>query len=98
MELQEIRAFNGPLQEGQAFEIKLFASVTAYHVIAFLGGVQVSPIYTVNFELNENYFKDHQDRMIENLFELAEADIDHKLYFHTGKAAVSHAPGSIVSY
>lgn len=67
--------------KGKSFKLKLFGSDHGFTVIAFLGEQQVSPSYSVDFITHTDYFMQHQASLTENLFGVAQSDIEQGMYF-----------------
>ena len=79
MEEIESRVIN---HNGREFVLKLFRADSGFSVVAFLGTHQASPSYSVNLETYMDYFMQHRERLTDNLFSIAQSDIEHGLYFH----------------
>ena len=80
MTLLEERDFQ---HNDRKFLLKLFRTDLGFSVTAFLNGQQVSPSYSVSFETHTDYFMQHQDSVVENLFGFARSDLEQGMYFHT---------------
>jgi hypothetical protein len=63
--------------------LKLFETGNGFSVVAFLEGVQVSPTYSVSFETDLDHFMQHRVRLTEQLFDLAQSDIEVGMYIRT---------------
>ena len=67
---------------GNSFLLRLVRTENGFVVVAFLGGQQVSPSYGVDFITHTEYFMQHQKRLTEQLFRLAQSDLEQGIYFH----------------
>lgn len=78
--MQEIerRTFN---HNDKEFLLRLFQTRHGYSVVAFLGERQISPSYSVDFITHTDYFMLHKQRLTDNLFGIAQSDIEHGMYF-----------------
>jgi len=74
----ETRSFD---HDGCNFALTLFRTANGFSVVAFLNARQVSPSYSVSFETYSAYFMQHQQRLTERLFEIAQSDIEQGMYF-----------------
>ena len=75
----EERAFQ---HNGNNFSLRLFGTDRSFVVVAFLGEEQVSPSYSVDFVTHADFFMQHKQSLIEDLFALAQSDIEKGMYFH----------------
>ena len=66
---------------GNTFTLKLTATDTQYAVVAYLRDQPVSPSYEVSIQTNVDYFIQHKAHLTENLFQLAQSDLEQGLYF-----------------
>ncbi len=78
MQQIEERSFE---HKGNTFALRLFGTGSGFSVVAFLNGQQVSPSYSVSFETHSDYFMQHKARLTDHLFEIAQSDIEHEMYF-----------------
>ncbi|MBN6103545.1 hypothetical protein JR064_15355 [Xanthomonas sp. CFBP 8703] len=76
----ELRTFR---HRDQDFTLKLSQTENGYSVVAFLGECQISPAYSVDFITHMDYFMQHKQRLTENLFGIAQADIERGIYFRS---------------
>lgn len=67
--------------KGESFKLKLFGTDHGFTVVAFLKEQQASPSYSVDFVTHTDYFIQHQASLTENLFGLAQSDIEKGMYF-----------------
>jgi hypothetical protein len=65
---------------GNTFSLRLFSTDSSFSVIAFIGSTQVSPSYSVGFILHTDYLTQHKKRLTDNLFEMAQSDLQHDMY------------------
>lgn len=68
-------------RDGKTFVLKLLRTNTGLSVVALLDGQPVSPSYDVSFGTHTDYFMQHQQSFTDNLFGIAQSDIDRELYF-----------------
>lgn len=67
---------------GNSFPLRLFRTENGLVVVAYLGGQQVSPSYGGDFITHTDFFMQHQERLAEQLFRLAQSDLEQGIYFH----------------
>jgi hypothetical protein len=79
MELIEKRSYKSPRYGDKEFTLRLYATEGAYQLAGFLEDEQVTPRYGVDLSTATDYFRQFGDSLMENLFEYAQADIDHGL-------------------
>jgi len=68
-------------RNNREFVLKLFKTDTGFSVIAFFQGHQVSPSYSASFDTHVDYFMQNQQSITDNLFGIAQSDIDVGMYF-----------------
>jgi len=66
--------------EGKTFEIREAILNDCYVVKVFLDGKQVSE-YSAAFEVGQDYFSQHQERIVNELAKIAERDIRNDICF-----------------
>ena len=67
---------------GDVFEIRQISSNNCHAVKVFLDNKQVSPEYSITFEVGNDYFNEHKKSMLEELIKVAEQDIRNGIYFN----------------
>jgi hypothetical protein len=67
--------------DGKTFEIREAFFSDHYEIRVFLGDKQVSPEYSATIEIGQDYFSQHQARIVEELSKIAEGDIRDGIYF-----------------
>lgn len=67
--------------EGKTFEIHEAVLNDRYAVKVFLDDKLVSPEYSATLEVGQDYFSQHQARIVDELAKIAESDIRNGVYF-----------------
>ncbi len=67
--------------DGKTFEIREAVLNDRYAVKVFLDGNQVSPEYSATIEVGQDYFSQHQARIVDELAKIAEGGIRNGIYF-----------------
>jgi hypothetical protein len=68
--------------DGKEFEIRHHNDGTKISVKIFCDDKQVSPKYSANIEVAQDYFRQHGEKILETLKNMAKQDIENNLYFH----------------
>lgn len=66
--------------KGQEFEIRVVAINGKFRLKVFLKDKQVSPEYSVDFEIYQDYFTQYQENMVRQLITIAKSDIEKGIY------------------
>jgi len=65
--------------EGKEFEIRHHNDGTKILVKIFCNNTQVSPEYSADIEVAQDYFSQHRERILETLKNIAKQDIENNL-------------------
>lgn len=68
------------IHENKTFEVRTAILDGRFCVRVFLDGAQVSPEYSATLEVGQDYFSQHQERIIAELARIAEADVRRGIY------------------
>ena len=66
--------------EGKTFEVRVAQLNGRVCVKVFLDEAQVSPEYSVTWEVRKDYFSQHQKSMVSALVTIAESDVRKGIY------------------
>ena len=77
MKLIEERLYKSFKYGDREFTLRLYATTSGYQLAGFLENEQVTPMYGIDLSVGADYYKQFGDSLMENLFEYAQADIDH---------------------
>lgn len=69
--------------DGKVFEIREAVLDGRYCVRVYLGDAQVSPEYSATIEVGQDYFSQHQQRIIDELAKIAESDVRNGIYLQS---------------
>ena len=69
--------------KGKKFLLRLYQTADGFSVVAFLDEKPVSPSYGASFLTNADYFMQFKENITENLFRIAQSDIDVGMYFRS---------------
>lgn len=68
------------IHENKTFEVRVAILAGRFCVKVFLDGAQVSPEYSATLEVGQDYFSQHQERIVAELAKIAEADVRRGIY------------------
>jgi len=66
---------------GKEFEVRHYNDGTKISVKIFCDNIQVSPEYSADIQVAQDYFSQHGERILETLKTIATQDITNDLYF-----------------
>ncbi|MEE4251689.1 MAG: hypothetical protein V2I38_13950 [Alcanivoracaceae bacterium] len=67
--------------DGKTFEIREAILNSRYCVRVYLDDKQVSPEYSATLEVGQDFFLQHQQRIVDELAKIAESDVRNEIYF-----------------
>jgi len=67
--------------DGKTFEIREAVLNNRYCVRVYLDDKQVSPEYSATLEVGQEFFSQHQQRIVDELGKIAESDVRNEIYF-----------------
>lgn len=69
--------------DGKEFQIIATASGSRFMVVVTLDNAQVSPNYSVEITVHQDYFMDHHESLVEHLVEIAKSDLERGVYYRS---------------